>query len=169
LPYALLSLIWISVVGLFLNLGTGLRLFHTADPFRLHVIVALSAVLFALFAHTMALFYFIGTGKRIKESIAKWESPAREGIRKRVGGIKRRLFPGLLGACLVLAAALILGGALDAGAVPRPAHAWAAYLAVLINMHVVVKETLYLFRNIALIEEVDDIARRKADSAEVSA
>jgi hypothetical protein len=157
-----------SVASILVTLMTGLKFFSSAQPLRLHVVVALTSVTLALFAHTMTMFYFIGTSKKIKEFTAEWEPEVREGIRKKIIFIKRKLFPGMTFVCLALMAAFILGGAADAKAVSKDLHSWFAYGAFVYHVHVVVKETLYLFKNISLIDEVNDLARKRTSPAAAS-
>ncbi|MFH1018721.1 MAG: hypothetical protein V1798_11160 [Pseudomonadota bacterium] len=166
--YALLSFLWISTAGLFLNIATGLRLFRIAEPLRLHVVVGVCAGAAAVAAHLWAALYFTGVGRRLGKAVEAWESDVRERIRSRVQETRRKILPGIVAACLVLPAALILGWSLYAGLVSKTAHSMAAYLAVIVHVHVSVRETLALFRQADLIEEVDDLARRKSDSAEIS-
>lgn len=129
---------------------------------------ALTATTLGLFAHTMTMFYFIGTGKKIKQFIQDWEPSQKDAIRRRIIEMKRKIFPGMTFVCLALMATFILGGAIDAGLLPKSAHAWTAYFAMIYHVHVSTKETLYLFRNIALIYEVNDRTRRQEGSSAAS-
>ena|ERR1043166_5483410 len=163
MPYALLSLLWISVLALFATMLSG---FHIL-PVHLtgHVILALTATTLALFAHTMTMFYFIGTGKKIKEFISSWDEAYQNEIRQKIIQMKRKIFPGMTMVCLVLMVAFILGGAYDARVISKSVHFWAASIALVFHVHVVFRETLYLFRNIDLISEVNDESRSRANAA----
>jgi len=167
MPYALLSSLWISTLLLFLTVATGLHFWSAT--LKTHVILALTSVTFALFAHTMTMFYFIGTGKKIKEFIENWDTPYKEETRRRIIAMKRKIFPHMTFVCLVLMTAFILGGALDAKVVSRNAHMIAAYAAFIYNVHVTITETLYLFKNIELIEDINHEARRRTDSTQAAA
>ncbi len=166
--YALLSLIWISSAGLFLNVTTGLGLFRTADPTFLHLVVAVGTGILALTTHVWAMFHILRGGKKLLASVESWEPELRDEVLKNVRGIWRKVLPGALAACVVLLAALVSGAWLHAGeAGLRAVHAVTAYLAVIVHMHAAVRETLGLFRQEAVIGEVDDLARRKSDSTEI--
>ncbi|HLG20661.1 MAG TPA: hypothetical protein VI895_12715 [Bdellovibrionota bacterium] len=168
MPYALLSFLWTSLVGVFLLVGSGLRLWQTANPLQTHVIFALSAVTLALFAHTMTMFYFIGTGKKIKDFMAEWEPEIRDEFRRRTIETKRKLFPWMLLSSGALMAAFILGGAADARVVQKTIHVASAYFALIAHVHGVGLETIHIFRNISLIHEINDLARRRHISAAAS-
>ena len=127
----------------------------------MHVVLALTAVSLALFAHTMTMFYFIGTAKKIKEFIESWEDDVRTEIRARTIATKKALFPMIMLSCLLLMAAFILGGAHDARVVSRSVHTWVAYGALLVHVHTASLETIHLLRNVNLIREVNDLALRR--------
>lgn len=160
MPYALLSLIWTSAAFLIVTVASGLH-FWGADQFmRNHVASALTCATLLLFAHCMTMFYFIGTGKKIKEFTESWEDgPA---IRARIIEQKRKLFPHMTLLCLVIVAAFVLGGAYSANLVSKDVHGWFALATLVYTVHVSLIETLHLFKNIDLIREVNQAARARA-------
>ncbi len=162
MPYALLSTLWISALGLFATAAAGLHFWGNENPLGNHVVAALSGVTLALFAHTMTMFYFIGSAKKIKEFMVNWETEIREEYRARTIVMKRKLFPWMMGVCIVLMAAFLSGGAYDARLISRSFHQGLAYAAILLHVHVATLESLYIFKNIDLIHEINDLARRKA-------
>lgn len=161
MPYALLSLGWLSVVAVGLAVTSGLHLWPALPSVRMHVLIALTATIVALLSHTMTMFYFIGTGKKIKDFVAEWDEETKKMIRAKIIETKRKLFPAMTLICFVIMAAFILGGAVDSGMLSKPYHQAAAYLAAVMHVHVTLKETLYLFKNIALIDEVNQISRSR--------
>jgi hypothetical protein len=163
MPYALLSLLWISVVSLFVTFSTGLHLLQFS--IKAHVILALTATTLALFAHTMTMFYFIGTGKKIKEFVSTWDERTQQEIRQKIIQMKRKIFPGMTLVCLLLMAAFILGGAYDARVISKPVHFWVSTAALVYHVHVVLRETFYLFKNVDLISEVNHESRNRANAA----
>ena len=166
MPYAILTMIWTSVIAVFLTVGTGLRLIPVKDPLQFHVVMALTATVLALFAHTMTMFYFIGTGKKIKDFVEHWDAKTKEDLRLKIVAMKRKIFPPMTFVCLVLMAAFILGGAAHAKRVPMSVHSWLAYGALIYHVHVSARETWYLFRNLDLIHEVNQLARERAEAAQ---
>lgn len=161
MPYALLSLLWVSLVALFAAAASGLRLWGMEHHLQNHILAALTAAILALFAHTMTMFYFIGSAKQIKEYVAEWETATREEIRRRILVTKRKLFPHMTLVCLVLIVAFIMGGAYDAGVVGRKVHTYLVYGALVYHTHVCALETVHILRNIALIQYVNDLSRRR--------
>ena len=162
MPYALLSLIWTSAAFLLVTVASGLH-FWGNDPFlRNHIASALTCTTLLLFAHCMTMFYFIGTGKKIKEFVETWDEPTKIEVRRKIVEQKRKLFPHMTLICLVIVAAFVLGGALSAGLVSKPVHGWFALGTLVYTVHVSLMETLHLFKNIDLIREVNHMARERA-------
>lgn len=156
MPYALLSLIWTSSLFLIATVASGLKFWGVDHFMRNHFAAALTATIFALFAHTMTMFYFIGTGKKIKEFVESWAESEQREFRRKIIETKKKLFPHMTFICLVLVMAFLLGGAFSQGLVSRSVHAWVAYGALIYHVHVSAVETLHIFRNIGLIYEVND-------------
>ena len=159
MPYALLSSLWISVLLLFGTVFSGVGFFGKEAWLRNHLVFALTAVMLSLFAHTMTMFYFIGTGKKIKDFMAEWDEESRRVIRQKIIVMKRKLFPWMMLVCAVIMAAFILGGAADARVVKPMVHTVFAYASLFIHVHVSALESIYIFRNIQLIHEVNLLAQ----------
>ena len=76
--------------------------------------------------------------------------------------------------CLVIMAAFIGGGAFDSGLVGRNWHMLMVYAALIYHVHVVVLESIYIFRNLNLIKDVNrmasdrDLAKQMAQRSSVS-
>ena len=154
-------MLWVSVAAIFLVAASGLRFWSVENPVRLHVGFALAGTLLGLFAHTMTMFYFIGTGKKIKDFIAEWDEQVRNDLRAKIIVMKRKLFPWMTLICGLLMAAFIMGGAADAQLVSKGTHAIIAYVALIGHVHVSAMESIYIFRNLDLIHEVNDRARKR--------
>ena len=74
-----------------------------------HISYAFASIIIYLFTQTIIMFYFIGSGKKIKETILKYNLD--KSIYKEVIKIKKELFPHLTMNILFMASAFILGGA----------------------------------------------------------
>lgn len=159
MPYALLTLIWTSIVFLLVTVTSGLHFWGVDDFLRKHIASALTATVLLLFAHTMTMFYFIGTGKKIKEFTAQWDEETKGKIRRKIIEQKRKLFPHMTLICLLVVAMFILGGALSANLISKNVHGWFALAVLVYNVHVSLLETIHIFRNIELINEVNHLSR----------
>ncbi len=157
MPLALLSLIWTSVVIFIVAIACGLRLWGAASFMQNHIASALTATIVALFAHTMTMFYFIGTGKKIKEFASSWDRSIQQDIRGKIVAMKRKIFPHMTLICLVLVTAFILGGAHSVRLITKGIHSFFAYGALVYHVHVAVLETIFIFRNLSLIQEVNNL------------
>src|SRR3989441_12082949 len=73
-----------------------------------HIRFALFGMVIVLFTHTMTLFYFVGTGSRIKKVVGQYALP--QALVDRTRHLKARLFPWLTFPPLVTMAAFIIGG-----------------------------------------------------------
>jgi hypothetical protein len=140
-------------------LASGLLLFRAMDPFRLHVFCAAAAGGFAMLAHAAILRHLVASAGRVRRE------PAGEELEYRFADSNRRILPTAGLAFLLVAATLLLGFLAYTGRVSKPYHTWAAYAAAVYHVHATLRETFALFRTRSLIEEVDDLARRRADPA----
>jgi hypothetical protein len=82
-----------------------------------HIFFALATVVVGLFSQSMTMFFFIGTGKEIKE---KANNDAA--VVQRTKHFKSRVFPAALYAMVVLMVTFIMGGGVAGGKTPRWLH-----------------------------------------------
>jgi len=118
-----------------------------------HIRFSLFGMVIVLFTHTMTLFYFVGTGSRIKKVVREYALP--QGIVDRTRRIKARLFPWLTFTPLVTMAAFIIGGGAHTRAVPGWVHGVLALLALAMNLVTAALAVTCISDNIVLIEEID--------------
>jgi hypothetical protein len=99
-----------------------------------HIAVAVPTVLFSLFTQSMVLFFFIGTGKLLKEAAAKRPDAAgRDYILARVRGFKARTSALCTFAPLSAIATGLLGVTAHTGRTPARLHLAAAIACVLLH------------------------------------
>ena len=99
-----------------------------------HIAVAVPSVLFSLFTQSMVLFFFIGTGKLLKEAAAKRPDAAgRDYILARVRGFKTKTSALCTFAPLSALAAGLLGVTAHTGKTPASLHLAAALLCILLH------------------------------------
>jgi len=116
-----------------------------------HLYVALGSVALALFAHSMVLFYFIGTGKTLKEVIARFG--LEKELLSRIRWFKVRTSGPLTLACAALITASTLGGRILTGQSPA-VHFWAGAIAALLNLWAAAREIPCIALNVGLFHEL---------------
>jgi hypothetical protein len=85
-----------------------------------HIFLALGTVVIGLFSQSMTMFFFIGTGRQLKDKVrgAEHESDVREQTR----ALAMRVSPIATYAMLVLMTTFIMGGGVSSGKTPRWLH-----------------------------------------------
>ena len=136
LALTLLSIL--TLVGFTLSAWSGWLLSHAgpggASAAR-HIAVAVPAVLFSLFTQSMVLFFFIGTGKLLKEAAAsRPDAAGRDYILSRVREFKRRTSGLATLAPLSALGAGLLGAAAQTGRLPGWVHLVAALGAIYVHL-----------------------------------
>jgi hypothetical protein len=120
---------------------------------RLHVMLALFASLLVLFGHSMTMFYFIGTGVRMKELVA--EHRIEEDLITPTRRFKQRVFPWATLAMALTMVAFILGGGVDTGNLPSWIHLILALLAIGVNFVALQHEISGIHANVRLFDHLD--------------
>ncbi len=120
---ALLISTLLTIAGLIVTILMGLRAtpVHTAD----HIIVALVTVVLGLFSQSMTMFFFIGTGKELKE-----KSEQDADVVQRTKDFKSRVFPAAMWAMTAIMITFITGGGMPTGRTPIWLHDTLAALCI---------------------------------------
>jgi hypothetical protein len=111
----------------------------------LHILLALVSSLLLLFSHCWIMFYLIGTGKAIKETVAEHSLAA--GLVGETRRFKARAFPSILLALVVAMATFILGGGVYTGSVPPWVHHTLFWLALAVQVRTLWLEQQVLSAN----------------------
>ena len=121
---ALLITTLLTIAGLIATIAMGFQATpaHAAD----HIIVAIVTVVIGLFSQSMTMFFFIGTGKELKE---KSEMNAEVVQRTRV--FKSRVFPIAMWAMTTIMVTFIMGGGVGSRKTPLWLHDALAAASVL--------------------------------------
>jgi len=82
-----------------------------------HIFFALGTVILGLFSQSMTMFFFIGTGKEIKEAASNDAL-----VVQKTKAFKSRVFPAAMYAMLFIMVTFILGGGVGTGRTPRWLH-----------------------------------------------
>ena len=112
---ALLISTLVTIAGLIVTVVMGFRASptHTAD----HIIVALVTVVIGLFSQSMTMFFFIGTGKELKE-----KSNQDADVVQQTKAFKTRVFPAAMWAMTAIMVTFITGGGVGSGKTPIWLH-----------------------------------------------
>lgn len=105
----------LSIAGLIATavIGFGVAPGHAAQ----HIFLALGTVIVGLFSQSMTMFFFIGTGKEIKDAAKNDEA-----VVQRTKAFKTKVFPTATYAMAVLMVTFIMGGGVASAKTPRWVH-----------------------------------------------
>jgi hypothetical protein len=118
----------LSIAGLISTMVMG----FLASPVQAaqHILFALTTVVIGLFSQSMTMFFFIGTGKEIKE---KLKGASEEyAVVQRTKQFKSRVFPAAMYAMTMLMITFITGGGVAGGQTPRWLHDAFAFATLLL-------------------------------------
>ncbi|MFQ5719590.1 MAG: hypothetical protein ACE5IK_08555 [Acidobacteriota bacterium] len=157
---ALVTLLLLSWVGLTAVVGMGYAgHWGLMDPAR-HVTMAIPAFLLGTLAHAMTMFYFIGTGKVVKEAVA--EAGLTGDWVERTKEFKQRTFPAAMWAIGLIMATAIIGGAVDTGRVPDWIHGVLGLATIVMVGRAAVFEIVCISANLQLMDRLDgELAARE--------
>src|SRR5262249_3965957 len=132
-----------------------------AVSMRSHIVSALAATGFSVFAHCMTMMYFAATGRMIREAVEKADLDRKyvdqtKGYRKRVFRI------GML-AVLVVMANTILGGGAHTKVFPISVHEYLSIGTLGFNFLAVVVEVQCLIANHLLGHQVSELYTAKLE------
>lgn len=170
---ALLALLFMSLIAIGMNLvlgeftGLSIYLFGQAS-LASHMMLGVVASLLALFSVVITMFYFIGTGKAVKETVKEWDLDPR--YYDMVLKYKRKYFPTMTVSLLVYIAAPSVGAAASANYLSDGFHGLIGYLTFATHAFICYQGWYYIFENDRLVNTVDRLAREaeegNADSSD---
>ncbi len=149
LSYILMIL---SFICLLLN---GLQGFFDFNIYKAnHISFAFFSTILYMFTQTLIMFYFIGAGKKIKETIL--ENDLDRAPYQEVIDLKRKLFSPLTLNMLFVGTAFILGGGVHTGAVHK---LWHSGLFIVSIMHylkvIIIQHNSFIANNNTLLKVGD--------------
>lgn len=127
-----------------------------------HVGYAIPTVLLSLFSQSMVIFFFIGTGKMVKEEVTGFPQADRALILAALRRFKAKTSPAATFALLSAIAVFVLGGAVHTRALPPWVHLVAAIVAVAIHGWALVAEARIFAENTRLMDDPRAYARSRA-------
>ena len=112
---ALLISTLLTIAGLIITIVVGFRATpaHAAD----HIITAIVTVVVGLFSQSMTMFFFIGTGKELKDA-----SNQNADVVQRTKSFKSSVFPSAMWAMTAIMITFITGGGVGSGKTPVWLH-----------------------------------------------
>jgi hypothetical protein len=118
-----------------------------------HVLIAIPTVLLSLFAQSMVIFYFIGTGRLVKDEVAAYPEEEKAAILKALRAFKARTSPAATFALLSAITVFVLGGAVHTATLPSWTHLAAAVAAVALHAWALIVERRAFAENNRLMDD----------------
>jgi hypothetical protein len=126
-----------------------------------HVGIAIPTVMLSLFSQSMVIFYFIGTGRLVKDETAGYPEADRITVRRVLSRFKRKTSPPATFALLSAIGVFVLGGAVHTHALPSWVHLAASVAAVLLHVWAFQAEWRIFGENTVLMNDPRAYARKE--------
>jgi hypothetical protein len=148
----LLTTSLLSIISFVISVYLG---FMIQGPARVqqHVLFGLFATFLVTLAQSMTMFYFIGTGKQVKDLVISHS--IAEGFVQRTKVFKAKVFPPALWAMLFTMATMILGGGVHTKLIPGWIHLGLASAALFFNIQAFFREAKYMIEHAVLMQELE--------------
>lgn len=142
---ALLISTLLTIAGLIVTMVMGFQASpaHAAD----HILVALVTVVVGLFSQSMTMFFFIGTGKELKD-----KSEQDAGVVASTKAFKSRVFPAAMWAMAAIMVTFITGGGVGSGKTAVWVHDALAALSIVLYARAYWIQIRTMNENAALME-----------------
>lgn len=127
-----------------------------------HVAMAIPTVMFSLFSQSMVIFFFIGTGRLVKDEIAGYPEEERRRVLRALSDFKRRTSPPATFALMSSIGVFVLGGAVHTRALPAWTHLAASLAALLLHVWALVAEWRTFGDNARLMADPRRFGRQEA-------
>jgi hypothetical protein len=149
---ALLTTSFVSIVCFVITLVMGFAM-QGRDGLQQHFLFGFFTTFLVTLSQSMTMFYFIGTGKQVKDLAANL--PKGKELIQRTRVFKARVFPPATWAILFTMATMILGGGVDTRVIPPLVHLLLAAAALYYNIRAFLREAKYMIEHNVLMEELD--------------
>jgi hypothetical protein len=127
-----------------------------------HVGWAIPTVLLSLFSQSMVIFYFIGTGRLVKDEVADFPAEEKRKILAALRRFKAKTSPPATFALLGAIGVFVLGGAVHTRALPPWVHLAASILVVALHLWALLAEWRVFAENNRLMDDPHRFARQAA-------
>jgi hypothetical protein len=143
---------------------------HSAAPIAGHLVTrhvgyAIPTVLFSLFSQSMVIFYFIGTGRLVKDETAGYPEADRRAVYAALRRFKARTSPPATFALLSAIGVFVLGGAVHTRALPPWTHLASSVAAAAVHAWALAAEWTIFRENHRLMEDPKAYVRLAPASA----
>jgi len=125
-----------------------------------HMLVALVACFLLLFSHCWILFFLIGTGKAVKDTVGRAGLPAE--LVERTRRFKMESNPPMMLAMILAMATFIVGGGVQTRVIPSWIHHALFFVTLAVQLWTLRIEHRVVTANERLLREVDGLAREAA-------
>ncbi|HEY6843932.1 MAG TPA: hypothetical protein VI391_07175 [Thermoanaerobaculia bacterium] len=138
----------LSIAGL---IATGIAGFIAAPGhYAQHIFLALGTVVIGLFSQSMTMFFFIGTGKQMKDKVKGSEHEAD--VKRSTRAMAMRVSPAATYAMAMLMVTFIMGGGVSTGKTPRWLHLTEVVLTIALFARAYWVEIQAMQRNAELMD-----------------
>ena len=139
----------LSIAGLIATAIMGFM--ATPGHVATHILTALITVILGLFSQSMTMFFFIGTGKQLKDKAAGTAGEAA--VRQATREMAMKVSPAATFAAILLMVTFIMGGGVASGKTPKWLHLMLTIATLLMYMRAYWIEINAMMRNAKLMEE----------------
>jgi hypothetical protein len=138
------------VMGFTMNARTGIPQ---------HILWGFFATFLVTLSQSMTMFYFIGTGKHVKDLVAN--QPSGNEFIRRTKIFKARVFPPALWAMLLTMATMIVGGGVHTRLIPGWVHLSLAAIALYYNVVAIWRDGKYMIEHNMMMVELERTLQEK--------
>lgn len=131
--------------------------------FGQHFLFGFFTTFLVTLSQSMTMFYFIGTGKQVKDLVVS--HPAGKEFIQRTKRFKAKVFPPATWAILFTMATMILGGGVHTRVIPSIVHTLLAAASLYFNVVAFGREAKYMIEHNMLMEELDRLLQRSETAA----
>ena len=147
----------LSFIGILI---TGLQGFFQFNIYNAnHIAFAFIPTILYMFTQTLIMFYFIGAGKKVKETIIKHD--LNKQIYQDVIEIKRKMFPPLTLNMLFVGTAFILGGGVHTGLISKNFHSWLFIFSMLHLLYLMKLQDKGFKRTAEILSHIGELIKGK--------
>lgn len=139
----------LSIAGLIATSIMGFM--ATPGHLATHIIVALITSVLGLFSQSMTMFFFIGTGKQLKDKAAG--TKGEEAVRQATRAMAMKVSPAATFAMMVLMVTFIMGGGVASGRTPKWLHIALTLTSLALYLRAYWIEINAMMQNAKLMEE----------------
>jgi hypothetical protein len=126
---------------------------HGSASVSQHILWGFFATFLVTLSQSMTMFYFIGTGKHVKDLVAN--QPSGNEFIRRTKVFKAKVFPPALWAMLFTMATMILGGGVHTHMIPSWVHLGLAVISLYYNVVALWRDAKYMIEHNVLMQELE--------------